>query len=342
MNANLKIPLSLCLLLLCSCATIVNSSYTELHIASELDSTRICINNDTTRWAQTPVEVQMPRSARSLLITARNRNKQQFYLVPSKLSPAFIYGNLFSGGLIGYGIDLLNDKRFDYPENITLCYDSTHRYGFQKYKTHPLHQKHELNVKVSFPEGNAFYLSKSDGYGNRFGFLGISAGLEYYFSEKYNVSLTVGGMLDFMVPIPVPIELWDGDYESVVAEYGALQVGRDYRRFHLEAGLQLHSTLYRKWHGIDRSPSDTSSLYLNRDTLIHKTVQRSAGLALSAHYRVSDAFQIGLNYYPSFINMEDKKLNFHYSHMLFLEFILKFQVYHPKSRASHYLFMPSR
>ena len=310
--------------LLSSCATLINQKNVDLTIHSDTDSVKICVNNDTTRWYNTPKRINVERSRNDLLIIAKKDSVKKMIQVNSKLSNAFWLGNVFSGiGIFGYAIDLTNSKRFTYPSNITISFQ-TNNSSTKNYRTWFSPEKGLLVFKISVPEGNHFYINKGNGYGNSFGFLGISGGLEYYFSDKYSISSDIGAMIDFMIPLPVPIDYW-GPRESSSAIYGNIQIGSDINRFHYGAGLQYNKTFYNKWDTIPTTPE-----YYSRDTLsIHK-VQNNLGIALSTYYRISNVFNVGLSYYPSFVILNKNGLDTHYSHLIFFELIFKFEALRPR------------
>lgn len=65
------------------------------------------------------------------------------------------------------------------------------------------------------PEGNYFYLNKGYWYGDASGFLGLSAGVEYFFKDLYSISFDLGIMLNAEIPFPAAVDYW-GRYESVL------------------------------------------------------------------------------------------------------------------------------
>lgn len=115
-----------------------------------------------------------------------------------------------------------------------------------------------------------------------------------------------------------------GPHESSSAEYGSLQLGSDIRRLHYGAGIQYNKTFFSKW---DTLPS--TSEYYYRDTLsIHK-VQNNLGLAFSAYYRISNGFNLGVSYYPSFLSWDKKGTEAHYNYLIFIELIFRLEAYRP-------------
>lgn len=291
---------------------------------SDTDSVKICVNNDTTRWYDTPTWINVERSKNDLLILAKKDSIQKLIQVNSKLSTAFWLGNMFSGiGIFGYAIDLTNPKRFTYPSNITINFKSNNL-SSNGYRTWLTPEKGLLTFKISIPEGNHFYINKGKRYGNSFGFLGIAGGVEYYLSDKYSLSADIGALTDFMIPIPAPVDYF-GPHESSSAVYGNLQLGSDISRLHYGAGLQFNKTFFNKW---DTIPS--TSEHYRRDTLSVHKVQNNLGLVFSTYYRISNGFNVGISYYPSFLSWDKKGIETHYNHLIFFELIFKLEAYRPR------------
>lgn len=312
-------------ILFSSCATLINQRSVDVNVHSDVDSLKICVNNDTSRWYYTPTWINTERSRNDLLITAKKDGVRKLIQINSKLSTAFWLGNMFSGiGVFGYAIDFTNPKRFAYPPFVTINFNSVHPYSTRKYKTWINPEKKLLNFKISIPEGNHFYLNKGHGYGNSFGFLGISGGVEYYFSDKYCINMDIGALTDFMVPFPAPID-YEGGYDRSSAIYGDIQIGSDFNRFHSDLGLQYNRTSYYERETVELFPD-----YI--DTLKYSKFQNNMGLAFSTYYRISNGFNLGINYYPSFLSWDNNKLQTHYSHLLFFEFVFKLEAFRPKKK----------
>lgn len=182
--------------------------------------------------------------------------------------------------------------------------------------------KGSVILKVAVPEGNLFLINKGNGYGTTAGFLGISGGCAYYFTNRFNVNIDIGGVTDFMVPFPAPVDHM-GSYERTFAVYGDLQVGTDIKRLHIDAGLQYTKTIYYAREAVELFPNYT-------DTLKSSKRQGNAGLALSTYFRVTDWMSLGVNYYPSLIVFDNSRVKTHYGHLLFFEFIFPMVVHKSK------------
>ena len=307
-------------LLFNSCATLINRPTVRVNIYSETDNVKVHINNDTLNRHTLPASVNVQRSRDNLFITAQADTIEKQIEVKRGISTAFWLGNMFSGaGVIGYAIDLTNPKRFTYPTTILINFDNNDK---PYYNTWLKPQKNLLNIKISVPEGNHFYLNKGYGYGNSFGFLGFSVGFEYYFSDKYCLNMDFGGLMDFIIPFPASYH--PQNYSRSLATYVDVQIGSDYKRFHYDLGVQLNRTSYYEIETLEVFP-------VFRDTVKYDLKQTNFGFALSTYYRVSRNFNLGLNYYPSFLVLGSKP-KFEYSHLLFFELSFRIEAYRPRRK----------
>ena len=310
-------------ILFTSCATLLNQKTMNVNVDANTDSVKVCLYHDTTQWYDTPIRLEVERSRNDLLLLAKKDSIQKLVQVNSRLSTAFWLGNIWSGvGVVGYAIDMTNPKRFSYPSTITIDFDAN-KYYSNDFFTLRKPEKGLLCMKVSIPEGNHFYIDHGNGYGDNFGFLGISGELEYYITDKYSVSSTMGALTDFMIPFPAPVDYW-GPHESASAIYGNIQLGSDLNRFNYGGGLQFNRTFYSQWDTIPR----TSENY-RTDTLIMRKIQNNIGLEFSTYYRISNGFNIGISYYPSVISWDKNGLKGHYSHLLFFELVFNVDVFRP-------------
>jgi len=308
--------------LLNSCATLFHSKNVDVCVNSDTDSVKIYVNDDTTRY-YTPTIVNVERSSKDLLITALKDSASEQINIKSRLSTAFWLGNLFSGiGIFGYAIDLTNPKRYTYPSDITIHFNESKSYSTKKYSKWVRPEKNLLSFKLSIPEGNFLYLNKGNEYGNAFGFHGLSGGVEYYFSDKYCINMDIGRLTDLKTPFS-SLEEYHGRYQRSFATYGDIQVGSDFRRFHYDLGLQFNRTSHFKIETVEQN--------LNVDSIISSKYQNNVGIALSAYYRISNNFNIGINYYPSFISWDENKvLQAQYTHLLFFELNLRLEAFRQK------------
>lgn len=298
-------------LLLSSCATLLHQSTADINILSTESDLKVCLNNDSSRWMQIPAKITVQRSEKGINLTVKNDSTKASFYLQSNLSPAFWLGNLFSTGLVGYAIDMTNDKRYTYPK--TLMVKSVNGSLLFTTKRTPENKplKNSLSLSISIPEGNWLHINNGDRSFNQHGFLGLACGLEYYFCNQYYLSSNAGFLTDFRSPIPVPL-IYVGPYSKSYASYIDFQLGSYYNKLYFGAGLQLNETWYYEREVIKISPQKVDILkYSNR--------QLNFGMAFSSSYRFSNRFSLGINYYPSFVTLHRKKFDLTYSHLLFFE-----------------------
>ncbi|HEX4375389.1 MAG TPA: hypothetical protein VHZ50_18940 [Puia sp.] len=302
-----------------SCATVVNRRTTDVKIISKTDSVKFYINKDSSTWYDAPQTLAIERSKNDLLITAKKDTVQKTFSIKRKLSIAFLLGNIFSGAYVGYAVDLFSPKRLTYPPEINIDFDNN-SYSTEKELLSP--KKGLLNLSLSIPEGNLFYKRQANGYGHSGGFLGLTGGAQYYISNKHSIDLNAGAAIDNLLPIPVAVDHF-GPYTTSSVFFAAAKFGGDHKMIHYAAGFQFNRSFYNKYNIAGSSAAHDSSFSIN---------QNSAGLALSAYYRFSKTFSIGVNYNPSLIAWENKKADFHYSHLIFLDLLFEFEVCRPKNK----------
>jgi hypothetical protein len=302
-----------------SCATIINRRTTDVKIISKKDPVKFYINGDSSTWNNTPQTLAIERSRSDLVITAKKDTVQKTFLIRSKLSTAFWLGNIFCGGLAAYAVDLFSPKRFTYPSEISIDFDKN-TYSIQKTLSDP--EKGLLNLSFSIPEGNLFYMRKEKGYGSFAGFLGLTGGAQYYISNTHSIDLNAGIAGDLLLPIPVPVDYF-GPHTTSSVFFVAAKFGSDYKRIHYAAGFQFNRSFYNRYNIAGSGAAHDSTFSIN---------QNNAGLALSAYYRFSRTFSIGVNYDPSLIAWENKKTNFQYSHLIFLDLLFQFEIRRPEKK----------
>ena len=331
MKINGLIILGFGVLSFSSCTTLMHQRTVGINIIADVDSALVCMKN-TNECYITPVTIDFIRSKSDIELIVRKDTLIRNVTLDSRLSTAFWLGNMFNGtGVVGYAIDLTNPKRFTYPKNNYVSLSGSNKYD--KSITGKTQKwipaiKNQLNFKISIPEGNLFYLNKGHGYGNTFGFLGISEGIEYYFSDLYSINTDFGGMTDFIIPIPAPVD-YEGGYDRSFATYLDLQVGRDIGAFHFDLGVQGNRTSYYERETVELYPE-----YI--DTLKYSVKQFNAGLALSGYYKITNGFNLGLNYYPSCFSWYNKDFDLHYSHLIMFELIFKIKAYRPGKEDAAY------
>ena len=210
------------MMLFSSCATLFNSPTVKVKIYSDTDSVSVKINN-APFWHELPESFDVVRSNNSLKITAQKDTIQRHIEIRNRISATYWFGNLFSPYIIfGYLYDLANPKRFTYPKTILINFDSDSK----PFQTWLNPQQNLLDIKVAYIGGN----QKMNGYS--FGFSGIMAGFDYYFTDKYYLNLNFGRLAH------------SNEYDNIrlSASYENIQIGRYYKRLYYDAGLHFKRT----------------------------------------------------------------------------------------------------
>lgn len=317
---------------LSSCATLVNTKFTEVNLYSKQDHVKVYFD-DSTYYTYTPSKLIVERSRQPLSLTVEKDDLKREIIIPRKLSPAFWIGNIVNCTLYaGFLMDLSNDKRFKYPSNIYFDINSPKPIDFKyKHAYTPINvlsqksytqqkkrftgERGTLNLKLSIPEGNFFVINKQTHIGNSFGFLGITTGLDYYYKDKNYLGIGAGALTDFIIPFPAPYDVW-GEYERSFGSYYDILHGFDIRRFSFNYGLSISKYSYYK-----RITEELFPDYV--DYLLYSKIENRIGLSFSSKYKLTNYFNLGIKYIPSFYTLKTNE--FRYGHLLFFDIALNYE-----------------
>lgn len=325
--------LFIAILILPSCATIVNTSYTQLNLYSKQDSAKVYFN-DASKYSFIPTRLIVERSKEPLFLTLEKGSVKETIVIPSKLSPEFWIGNILNGSLyVGYIVDLTNNKRFKYPNNVYCDLNSPFKVDYRfKPLEKPIHllsqkdqtpikkdfggERGSINIKLSIPEGNSFIINKETHIGNSFGFLGLTSEIDYYYKNKKYFGIGAGVLTDFIIPIPAPYDVM-GEYERSFGSYLDLLHGFDFHRFSFNYGISVSKYSYYK--------RITEELFPNYiDSLLYSKRENRIGLSISSKFKITNYFNCGIKYVPSFTTLKSNE--FRYGHFLFLDVAINFKI----------------
>ena len=183
-----------CLILLSSCATLLNQDTTQIHFRTK-EPAKVSFL-DTTLVVEKRAVVRVPRSADSLKIAVEQGGNEKELSLPAQKSLWYYY-NVFNLG-VGFIWDNKSDRRFEYPEWINL--DNTE--GPFKKRDYYTADPGTIKLGFSLPYINSFYFQpEGEPAASSFGFFGLSAQLEYYYSRKRFLALNVGLAATFNVTL---------------------------------------------------------------------------------------------------------------------------------------------
>ncbi|KGO87987.1 hypothetical protein Q765_02670 [Flavobacterium rivuli WB 3.3-2 = DSM 21788] len=311
------LPVILCLT---SCATILAGKEYNVKLYSNTPDAKAKVNDSIYIL---PATVTVLRSNKELPVALITNSATINILLQPRVNPYFIYGNL-PLGLLGYPIDLTNNKRFYYGREILLDDININNDSLQVRekidyfkRDFPTH-KGQINIIASIPYANGFYLQPhKESAKSSFGFLGFSIGAEYFYKDTQSLKFTAGSSIDFEFPFPVPLDHFD-PYETASATNFTLTNNHKIGRFTL--GYGLNYAIY-KWRIIN--PDHTFPVYGPQSRTRNS---HAYGLSFNAYHQFSKSVFLGVVYNPTFVN-SFPVTQFKYQHTLSLDLQFKFTLH---------------
>jgi hypothetical protein len=259
------------LVFMTSCATLLNRHTQKIHIATDNKITGLQVEQATKLDSTTYL---VTRGRQDLTIHFRLDTTEKTLLLRSQNSFAFWFNvnNYFAGMLI----DWKNPKRYSYPAFTYLtAKDSVverHRY--------PPTPKGKVRFSLSYLPAGGFSLASPVGRFSAYSPLGLETGLDYFYRPDRYVSLSLGVALGF------PGGQHGGDfYKTAGLLYANLRNNYNVGSFDLGYGVNI------------------SRFHLISNTLANPNHDEGGfGPSLSAQYRISDNFRIGLSFQSDLTN----------------------------------------
>jgi hypothetical protein len=316
-----------------SCASIINTEYTQVKLYSKQDSVKVSSSN-CDGFSYTPAKLIVKRSKEDLRVQLAIDSVKKEVFIPSKLSTVFWAGNLFSPAIMtGYLIDLTNQKRYTYPRSVYFDFDSLDQINF-RYRTLTDSEKlsklsedvgfnrfysatkGEMKLRFSVPEANFMHFRKGRFMESTGGFLGFTGEFDYYYADKKYIGLGAGAVINFIVPVPVPYSPY-GEYEKSKGYYLDFICGVDVRRISFRGGIHAAKySYYKRFAVYDMVNKDSYDSY--------KLVAYRMGVSLSSVFKLSKHFNCGLHYKPSFYTVDSNEYT--YGHLIFFDIALNFNL----------------
>lgn len=120
-NKFLPIILSAMVILLSSCASIVNGTHQNINVHTTPVGGAVCtLENNKGRWIlnRTPGSVTVARSFHDLRINCSKKGYRHGFAQVNSKTKAMAFGNIIFGGIIGAGVDVADGAAYDYPNDI--------------------------------------------------------------------------------------------------------------------------------------------------------------------------------------------------------------------------------
>jgi len=300
-----SIPFLLIMLFFSSCATFLNPTFTSVKVETNQHS--LVINGvDTFHTQKNKVRIPVQRSKDDLIIQIKTDQNSKRIALPAQNS--FLYFlNIPTNFGIGMLIDKNQSKRYGYPQYIFVnANDLDSDYSSISQAA----QKGRISLLLELPYVNNFSLNPpGETRQNNTGFLGIGVGLEWHYAEHQFIHLSANGVLDFMIPVPAPVD-YIGEYENMISTYLLLTHQHRINRWAAGYGLSFSRNTWRLNYQSDGTTPPPSRAPIQRST-------NALGLALPIQYYISERTGVVLLYRPSFLQF-DTTTTFEYEHLISL------------------------
>jgi hypothetical protein len=289
--------------LLTSCATLMNSSQSMIEVHTNPDSAIICLDDGS--CYESPLCLDVPRSYSDFNIIVKNDSVEKSIQIRSKVSPEFKFGNLLLAYYcpIGYIIDASSrQKIYGYDKSILVDL-SNNRYDYKKWISS---KKGQFYFRGSIPWFDFIEFDNGrDGYKNYKSYMGLTVGVDYYYSPRSYLSLSGGatGISDISFPV---MDRWLPDTTQYVKSFSVkLTNNHDVNVFstdniNITLGYGLNFTHFR-YKEICR---DTIS---DRSVDLYKSNKSTLGICINANVILFKYGYIGINVLPSFYTLNSRK-----------------------------------
>lgn len=319
--------LPITLVLLNSCASILNSPFQKIHIDHDPE---ISVGVDTSQYYYHDSEIYN-------VFIPKNYMKKNYYFLRCnseiplvineidtfKIKPhrsyfAYWFANIYTSCGLGMLIDYPNDKSFEYP---TFNYFTKVDNKIKNVRFKPIPEK-KVKFSLGIPLVNLFYLQTDSGKISSGSGLGISAGVEYFLKKNIYLSMNAGITMDLFAADHDTVNELDGirDFHFGFLEYSSanylnFRINKISPRFEYGIGLTLTKL---KWSSNDRIDITDSTFFYNQS--YRKSI--NLGLSSDLRFRLTPNFNIGILYQPLFYDFKHETCN--YQHFITTELIWRF------------------
>ncbi|WP_060873493.1 hypothetical protein [Myroides odoratus] len=314
--------LLLALLLLTSCATVLNEDSRLIYFYSSKNLEKIKVKDSI---YELPVQLNLARSKEDLKVVMVTDSTDLNYTIKAHLDNKFLALNLT--GLVfapvNYAVDLTNHRRFEYPRTVYL--DPMMADGMPIIQEEQMlkHRNKYINYKPNTKKGDIYfygtftpfnYMSfdipgvlreqKQEALGNG----GGEVGFLYYYGANSYLSIGAGGYTSFML-LPILEDFLLYAYTIKVANFHQIN------RLNLGYGV---------FWGRNQNREDISENGYNRED-IKVSSHNTVGLLAAVNFEVAKNFHVGLSYKPSLYRVSAPKGHVN-NHLLSLELIYKLKL----------------
>jgi hypothetical protein len=185
------------------------------------------------------------------------------------------------------------------------------------------YKKHSINALISIPEMNIYSFDvENRNRINKFGFMGIGLGIEYFYKDKKSLQLRGDGIWSFVAPVPASYHPEYSSWETCGAWNINLTDNFSLKRFQLGYGLNYAINIWNARGYWNKHPEELEDGEEAEYIKGVKETKHVLGLSLQANYRLGKFCYLGVIYRPSFFQLSKPKLL--YEHSISIEFLMKF------------------
>jgi hypothetical protein len=302
------------LILMSSCATILNMPYTNVKVYTT-ESSKIIYRYDTIKTVNNEANLWIERKNKPVsIIATSDANISKTIEIKPKNSFMYWVNIPYTYG-IGLLVDMNNPKRYSYPKRIYInSADTISKW----YRYNQADNEGELYLHLSVPYINLYrMIPENESLKVGGGFWGFTVGLDYYYSRNKFINAGFSGGSDFFLPVPAAVDI-SGEYELMSSIHFSLSENYKFRRFTVGYGLSYARNTwdFRYYNSFNPPPPTREPV---------KKSYNAFGLIFPIYFQMGHHFNIGVVYRPTFYrpNITNK---FGYEHLISVDFAWKIRV----------------
>lgn len=321
-----------------SCALIVNKKFQTIHIYcdSTIKLNKVANSAKILDLDSMPAYL-VKRNANALPLEFKLKDSSILkYRLPSELSPAFLFGNLYPIFPFGHSIDLFFPNKFRYHPNNYFSYDTARqKIIYTRHLPRIFEDGEGFTIKLGWSYLNAYHNSLYNGLNGGGSPFGLNGQLDYKFKKDLSLYLEIG-MATMVVPrSPYRWRRYNFDnVDSITNVYS--------NNFWFTGGYKYHLKRLSGGVGLDFSPTmiTTRKYYISHkdSTFLGDTISRKyneisdvtkndilhkIGFAFNVEYMLIKEMSAGMNWH-FFVKDLNKGTGVYASH--FFNFYITFNI----------------
>ena len=179
-------------------------------------------------------------------------------------------------------------------------------------------KKARLILQYSFPYINNFlFKPENESYRANTGFIGVTLGLDFYYSSRNFISITASGVTDFFVPFPGAVD-FSGYHETMSSAFIGLSNNYKIKNLLFGYGLSYSRNTW-ELHYYDRfDPPPLTKAPVTK-------TNNAIGFIFPMYYQYGKHFFAGLIYRPTVLRL-NSATPIQYEHLISIDFGWKMRI----------------